>query len=58
MIFGHNPDFTELARLFARKHMLELPTCGIARFVFNCRNWADVGKEMLISESMDFPKKE
>jgi phosphohistidine phosphatase len=58
MIFGHNPDFTEIARLYSKKPIFELPTCSVALFSFNCRNWSDIGKETLISENLDFPKKE
>jgi phosphohistidine phosphatase len=58
MIFGHNPDLTEFARLFAKKPIFDLPTCGLVQFTFNCKNWSEIGKESLTSEFMDFPKKE
>jgi phosphohistidine phosphatase len=58
MIFGHNPDFSELARQFARQPFLELPTCGIIIFTFECKEWADINKDNLKTESIDFPKKD
>lgn len=58
MIFGHNPDFTELARNFARNPIFELPTCGIAKFDFKCDKWSDASKETVVSEFLDFPGKE
>ncbi len=58
MIFGHNPDITELVKLFAKKPIVEIPTCGMAIFTFNCKDWQDIGKDTLVSDYMDFPKKE
>jgi phosphohistidine phosphatase len=57
-IFGHNPDFSLVAGYFARKPMYELPTCGIAIFSFDCKVWTEIGKDNLVAESFDFPKKE
>jgi phosphohistidine phosphatase len=58
MIFGHNPDFSELVRYFAKQQILELPTCGIINLTFECDEWADINKDNLIAESFDFPKME
>jgi len=58
MIFGHNPDFTELARNFNKKPIFEIPTCGIAIFEFKCDKWSEISKETVISEFLDFPRKE
>ncbi len=58
MIFGHNPDFSELARTFAKKPFVELPTCGIAIFDFKCSGWEEIKRENMISEYYDFPKKD
>lgn len=42
MLFGHNPEFTELAHRLspAIDHM---PTCAVAEFRFDTRKWSDVG---------------
>jgi phosphohistidine phosphatase len=58
MIFGHNPDFSELVRFFAKKPILELPTCGIMIFKFDSKDWKNISRENLISEYFDFPKNE
>jgi phosphohistidine phosphatase len=58
MIFGHNPDFSELAKQFTKKPIFDIPTSGIVIFTFNCNDWKTIGKATLISEYMDFPKKE
>ncbi len=58
MIFGHNPDFSELTRTFAKKPFIELPTCGIAIFDFQCSDWKQIGKSNMKNEYYDFPKKE
>jgi phosphohistidine phosphatase len=58
MIFGHNPDFSELASTFAKNTFADLPTCGIAIFEFNCSNWEDISKKNMENEYFDFPNKE
>lgn len=57
-IFGHNPDFSFVARNFAKKPIYELPTCGIAVFTFDCEDWSQIGKGNQVAEFFDFPKKE
>jgi phosphohistidine phosphatase len=57
-IFGHNPDFSSVARNFAKNPIYELPTCGVAIFTFDCKNWSEIGKGNLVAELFDFPKKE
>ena len=58
MIFGHNPDFTNLANLFVKKPILEIPTTGIVSISFNVSQWADISKEMVLFVNVDFPKKD
>lgn len=58
MIFGHNPDFTELARKYAKNTIFEMPTCSIAQICFECDKWSEIGRETVISEFLDFPGKE
>jgi phosphohistidine phosphatase len=58
MIFGHNPDFSELVRYFAKQQFVELPTCGIMTFSFECKEWSEISRENLKSENFDFPKKD
>jgi phosphohistidine phosphatase len=58
MIFGHNPDFSELTRYFAKQQIIELPTCGIMTFTFECKEWSEISRENMKNESFDFPKKD
>lgn len=57
-IFGHNPDFSQVARNFAKNPIYELPTCGIAIFTFDCKDWKEISKSNQVAELFDFPKKE
>jgi phosphohistidine phosphatase len=57
-IFGHNPDFSLIAQSFAKNPIYELPTCGLAIFTFDCKDWASVEKSNQVAELFDFPKKE
>ena len=43
LLFGHNPEFTELAHRWSRT-MTHLRTCAVARFEFQARSWNRVGK--------------
>ena len=52
MIFGHNPDFSELASKFAKESFIDLPTCGIAIFEFSCSHWEDISKENIRAFSL------
>lgn len=58
MIFGHNPDFSELARTYAKNQVIELPTCGLAKFTFNCQKWSEISRNLQVHEHFDYPKKE
>lgn len=56
MIFGHNPDFSELATLLSAESYVDLPTCGICRLSFNAGSWAEIGNHNNIDLQFDFPK--
>ncbi|MBN1598961.1 MAG: histidine phosphatase family protein [Bacteroidales bacterium] len=58
MIFGHNPDFSDLASIFTKQNFIDLPTCGMVIFSFDTAKWENVNRENVISENLDFPKKE
>jgi phosphohistidine phosphatase len=58
MIFGHNPDFTDIARSFAKQPLLEIPSCGVVILTFEAQNWSDISRENLKHEIFTFPKKE
>ena len=43
MLFGHNPGFSELAHTLGHCPFDELPTCAIAHFKLDVKNWKDTG---------------
>jgi len=55
MIFGHNTDFTEIARNFATNPVVEIPTCGIAIYEFKCKTWSEISGSNVNYEFLDFP---
>lgn len=58
MIFGHNPDFSELATVLTGEHYFEVPTCGIVKLEFDAADWASISHENMKKMSFDYPKKE
>jgi phosphohistidine phosphatase len=42
MLFGHNPEFAELASRLARQ-VVEMRTCSVAEFSFETQVWSAVG---------------
>ena len=58
MIFGHNPEFTNLANIFVKNTIDNISTAGIVSLVFDIDNWKDISKKKLVSELFDFPKKD
>lgn len=58
MIFGHNPDFSELATVLSGKSYIDIPTCGLVRLDFDAPTWGTISKDNLKAISIDFPKKE
>ena len=56
MLFGHNPEFADLARQLSSE-ITELATCAVAEFRFETKTWADVGLVLPVKSSLDGPKK-
>jgi phosphohistidine phosphatase len=42
MLFGHNPEFTDLAHRLSSE-IIDMPTCAVAEFRFDTRAWSDAG---------------
>jgi phosphohistidine phosphatase len=55
MIFGHNPDFTELVNTFIKSPIENLPTSGAATMEFDAARWKDISRSNLIKEVLIFP---
>ena len=57
MIFGHNPDFSDLATMLSGNSFIELPTCGICRIDFEMDTWKEISAAKPKEAHVDFPKK-
>ncbi|SRR6056297_427238 len=57
MIFGHNPNFTDLANEFLKEQIDNLPTSGIASLNFKVEKWEDISRKNASTELVDYPKK-
>lgn len=57
MLFGHNPEFSELAHRLSSDIDL-LPTCAIAQFTFESKSWATIDFAKPEKVALDYPKKE
>jgi len=56
MLFGHNPELTELAHRLSSE-ITHMPTCAVAEFTFSAKSWSDVGKVKPARVAFDYPKK-
>ena len=56
MLFGHNPEFTDLTHRLSSE-IIDMPTCAVAEFSFDTKAWSDVGDVMPAKAVLDFPKK-
>ena len=55
MLFGHNPEFSSLARRLSREIAQDMPTCAVAEFTFDTAEWSDVGKVDPATSMLDHP---
>jgi phosphohistidine phosphatase len=58
MIFGHNPDFSELVRVFLKHEVGDLPTSGAVTLKFNTDSWHEINLDKLDSYVINFPERE
>ena len=56
MLFGHNPELTELAHRLSSK-ITHMPTCAVAEFTFDAKSWSKIGKVKLARVAFDYPKR-
>ncbi len=56
MLFGHNPELTELAHRLSNK-ITDMPTCAVAEFAFDAKSWSSIGKGKPARVTLDSPKK-
>jgi len=57
MIFGHNPELTELAEYLTNYQIDNMPTCSIFCIDFDINSWKEVSKGKGIFGFFDYPKK-
>jgi phosphohistidine phosphatase len=55
MLFGHNPELTELAHRLSSK-ITHMPTCAVAEFRFDAKSWSKIGKVKPARVALDYPK--
>ncbi len=55
MLFGHNPEFTDLARFFD-SGIDELPTCAVVEMTFEVDRWSEVVKRKPATIRISTPK--
>ena len=56
MVFGHNPELSELASRLARKDT-DMPTCAVAEFAFDIKSWSRVGSDKPAKVTLHEPKR-
>src|SRR5260370_10588037 len=55
MLFGHNPELTELTHRLSSK-ITHMPTCAVAEFTFVAKSWSNIGKAKPAKVALDIPK--
>jgi len=58
MIFGHNPDFTDLVNHFIRTPIDNVPTSGAVSLKFNSATWKGIDRSNLEQHVLSFPSKD
>ena len=56
MLFGHNPEFTDLAHWLSSE-IIDMPTCAVVEFNFEQTAWSEVGEVKPAKVVFDYPKK-
>jgi phosphohistidine phosphatase len=56
MIFGHNPEMTELAHRLSSE-IVHMPTCAVAEFTFDAKSWSSIGADKPATVELDYPKR-
>lgn len=56
MLFGHNPEFTDLAHRLSSE-IADMPTCAVAEYRYDTKAWGDVGEMPPSQVMLDAPRK-
>ncbi|MGF1636774.1 MAG: histidine phosphatase family protein [Cyclobacteriaceae bacterium] len=57
MIFGHNPDFTDLINHFTGAGIINVPTAGVVQIDFDIASWSELKGKQGVLVFFDYPKK-
>jgi phosphohistidine phosphatase len=58
MIFGHNPDFTDLVNHFIKASLDNIPTAGVVTLKFNTIRWQEIDRNNLEKHLINFPARD
>jgi len=58
MLVGHNPGISDLAHIFFRTEIENIPTCGVVRLAFDARHWRDISRQRASLLLFDYPRKD
>jgi len=58
MLFGHNPDVTNLVNHFVKITVDNIPTSGVVSLTFKCQTWNQISRDNLDNELLFYPSKE
>jgi phosphohistidine phosphatase len=56
MLFGHNPEVTDLAHWLSSE-IIDMPTSAVAEFDFDTKAWSDIGEVKPAKVIFDYPKR-
>ena len=56
LVFGHNPNFTDLANLFTEDYIDNVPTCGIVQIEAAINDWQKFDKTIGKIINFHYPK--
>ena len=56
MLFGHNPEFSDLAHRLSSE-IVDMPTSAVAEYNFDTKAWTDIGEVEPAKTVLDYPKK-
>lgn len=56
MLFGHNPTFTDVANMFSKSYIDNIPTCGVVCIQSTATNWPDFSSKNAEVVDTFFPK--
>jgi len=56
MLFGHNPEFSDLAHRLSSE-IVDMPTSAVAEYTFDVKSWSGVGEVEPVKAVLDYPTK-